>query len=153
MVSYTHSGEHTCTRTTARDLTHCGLHTHIHSPNVDHEYYSLRYFPCITISREDWDIFTLHGKLLIEDALTPEAFDVAIRFQLSLFAQVCVCVCVCVCVRACVHVCMGMCVCVYCVCVCLCVCVCARAIIMRTAHVEQDGVCVCVCVCVLARAQ
>jgi hypothetical protein len=54
----------------------------------------VRYWPCITISTEDWDSFTFHGRLLKEDALLPDAFDTAMRFQLSLFAQVCVCVCV-----------------------------------------------------------
>ena len=74
-------------------------------------YYDLR-----SNTKDYLNICTFQGKLLIEDALTPEAFDMAIRFQLSLFAQVCVCVCACLCV--CVRV---------CVCVCACVCACVRA--------------------------
>ena len=43
------------------------------------------YWPCIQISPEDWEIFSFQGKLLDEDeALTAEAFDVAMRFQVVL---------------------------------------------------------------------
>ena len=48
----------------------------------------LGYYPCIVMSSEDWETFTFHGQLLDDDdCLNEEAFDIAMRFQLSLFAQ------------------------------------------------------------------